>query len=84
MCSKNSFNGLLYKNEPTILGWGLFNEMRCPANQMTPVSADQAAHHAFQFSASMGFCKSKLPIQPSTAIYTRFANCRACACIVVQ
>ena len=48
MRSKNSFNGLLYKNDPTIMGWGLFNEMRCPASQMTSVSVPihQAKMHS--------------------------------------
>lgn len=30
---RNTFNGKLYKNDPAIMGWGLFNEPRCPASQ---------------------------------------------------
>uniref|UniRef100_A0A383VL97 mannan endo-1,4-beta-mannosidase n=1 Tax=Tetradesmus obliquus TaxID=3088 RepID=A0A383VL97_TETOB len=37
---KNSINGLLYKNDPTILAWNLINEPRCetwmPANSWCP------------------------------------------------
>jgi hypothetical protein len=33
---KNTVNGLLYKDDPAILGWNIFNEMRCRASQMPP------------------------------------------------
>ena len=28
MCRRNTVNGLLYKNDPTIYAYGLFNEPR--------------------------------------------------------
>ncbi|GAX76574.1 hypothetical protein CEUSTIGMA_g4020.t1 [Chlamydomonas eustigma] len=28
---KNTFNGLMYKNDPTVFMWDVFNEPRCPA-----------------------------------------------------
>lgn len=32
----NSFTGVAYSDDPTILGWDLFNEMRCPEAQTPP------------------------------------------------
>jgi hypothetical protein len=33
---KNTVNGLLYKDDPAILGWNIFNEMRCHTDQVPP------------------------------------------------
>lgn len=35
LCRKNTFNGILYKNDWAIFAWNLFNEPRCPASQLS-------------------------------------------------
>lgn len=73
---KNSFSGRLYKNDAAIMGYGLFNEHRCPASQLTPGCVGRVTNwlnHMTKFAKSIN--KKQLFTVGEEGFYAKAPQC---------
>ena len=61
VCRKNTFSGIMYKNDPAIMGYGLFNEPRCPASQSSAVRPADVA--TAPCSSNLQFAPPRSPVR---------------------